>query len=113
MSPQHALSIIQTLASGTDPSTGEVLADQSPFNQPDVIRALFVAAAALGSVPGAGDRRATSKPRPSNAGQPWSPEEDQILLDGHDAGLTPKELAARHGRTKGAIDSRLVKLGRA
>ncbi|PZR38301.1 MULTISPECIES: hypothetical protein [Burkholderiaceae] len=112
MSPQHALSIIQTLANGIDPSTGEVMADQNPFNQPDVIRALFVAVQALGAAPGAADKRAKSKPRPLNAGHSWSPEEDKQLLDGHDAGLTPKELAARHGRSKGAIDSRLVKLGR-
>jgi hypothetical protein len=113
MTPQYASSIIRTLASGIDPTTGEVMADQSPFNQPDVIRALFVAAQVLGCTPSASDSPPPSKCRPSNAGQSWSPEEDRKLLDGHDAGLTPKELATRHGRSKGAIDSRLVKLGRA
>ena len=36
-----AKEIVTLLANGTDPATGEVFADESPYNHPMVIRALF------------------------------------------------------------------------
>jgi hypothetical protein len=36
-----AKEIVTLLANGTDPTTGEVFADESPYNHPMVIRALF------------------------------------------------------------------------
>jgi hypothetical protein len=112
MSPQEALPIIKTLADGIDPLTGEVLSDQSPFNQPEVIRALFVAAQALNEATAAPKGARANKDRPGNAGRAWPPEEDEQLLKAFDAGTPPRELAMKHGRTKGAIDSRLAKHGR-
>lgn len=109
MSPQE---IIERLANGIDPITGEILSDQGPFNQPDVIRALFAAAQALRTRADADDGQPPSGAKPLNAGKAWSPEEDELLLREFDAGVAPKELAKKHGRTKGAIDSRLVKHGR-
>ncbi|MEX3943544.1 hypothetical protein AB4Y44_29145 [Paraburkholderia sp. BR10937] len=109
MSPQEALPIIRTLADGIDPLTGEVLSGQSPFNQPDVIRALFAAAQALGELTG---NAAPREKRAAKAGTSWPPEEDHRLLESFDAGADVKELAAAHGRTTGAIKSRLVKHGR-
>lgn len=47
MSPIEAKSIIDALARGIDPATGEVITSDSIFNQPEVIRALFVASKAL------------------------------------------------------------------
>ncbi len=49
MSPLEAKKIIDALANGIDPETGEVLPAQSTFNDPQVIRALFVALKALDS----------------------------------------------------------------
>ncbi|WP_060289144.1 hypothetical protein [Burkholderia ubonensis] len=109
MSPQE---IIERLANGIDPITGEILSDQGPFNQPEVIRALFAAAQALRAVADASERQPPPNAKPLNAGRAWSPEEDEQLLRKFDAGVAPKELAKIHGRTKGAIDSRLVKHGR-
>ncbi|WP_423383562.1 hypothetical protein [Burkholderia sp. LMG 32019] len=109
MSP---LEIIERLANGIDPITGEILSDQGPFNQPEVIRALFAAAQALRANAGGGDGQPSSDGKPLNAGRAWSPDEDELLLREFDAGVTPKALAKMHGRTKGAIDSRLVKHGR-
>jgi hypothetical protein len=43
-----------------------------------------------------------------NAGNPWSPEEDRRLLSESDSGMSISEIAAAHGRTKGAIESRLT-----
>ena len=35
------LKIVEALANGIDPITGELLPSESPYNHPDVIRALF------------------------------------------------------------------------
>jgi hypothetical protein len=43
MSPQQAKRIIEALANGIDPDTGEVLPGQSVFNNPQVVRSLFFA----------------------------------------------------------------------
>ncbi len=112
MSPQQALQIVQQLADGIDPTTGEVLSAESPFNQPEVIRALNLASNALKAHGLDAKAAPTQKPRPENAGRSWSPQEDAELLAEFDAGIVPKELAVKHGRTKGAIESRLVKHGR-
>ena len=50
MSPLKAKEIIEALANGIDPETGEILPAQSPVNNPQVIRALFVAGKALDSM---------------------------------------------------------------
>jgi hypothetical protein len=109
MSPLEAKKIIDALANGIDPETGEILPSESTFNSPQVIRALFVAVAAL-------DRAVKREERngslPDNAGRAWSDEEDKELLVIFDAGTPAKEIAAKHGRTLGAIASRLVRLGR-
>ena len=41
---------------------------------------------------------------------PWTKEEDESLLAAVREGKTVPELARRHGRTTGAISSRLQKL---
>jgi hypothetical protein len=47
----------------------------------------------------------------ANAGRPWSPTEDALLTQAHQAGKTIAELARAHERTPGGITARLVKLG--
>lgn len=47
---------------------------------------------------------------PSNAGMPWTESEDEHLLNSFKDGKTVAELAKMHGRTKGAISSRLKKI---
>ncbi|RNM03213.1 hypothetical protein [Ralstonia pseudosolanacearum] len=108
MNHQKALPILQALARGIDPETGEVLVDQSPFNNVLVIRALQCAIDSLGQKSAKG----RSTERPKNAGRAWLEEEDRQLVRAFDAGMDPKELATQHGRTRGAINSRLVRLGR-
>lgn len=107
--PLEAKKIIESLADGIDPVTGEILSEQSAFNSAQVVRALFVAAKAR-------DRAVTREQRdsslPDNTGKSWSDEEDNELLAAFDAGISPTVLATKHGRTQGAIASRLVRLGR-
>lgn len=109
MSPLEAKKIIESLANGIDPDTGEILPAQSTFNSPQVIRALFVAGKALDSVAKRAER---NNSLPGNAGRSWSDEEDKELLALFDGGTPSKQIAARHGRTQGAIAARLVRLGR-
>lgn len=109
MSPNEAKSVIEALANGVDPESGEVLSDQSIFNHPQIIRALFVATKALDDL---SKKEKRENALPGNAGKSWSESEDNELLAAFDGGLPVKDIAAKHGRTLGAIASRLVRLGR-
>ncbi|GLQ86528.1 hypothetical protein [Dyella flagellata] len=107
MDPSEARQILETLANGVDPATGEAMAEQTPFNCPMVVRALFHAIRALEQ-----REKPARHPLPGNAGKPWSKEEDASLLEAYDAGAPIKHLAQEHSRTKGAIQSRLLRHGR-
>ena len=98
----RAKEIIQVLADGVDPTTGEVLPKESVYNSPEVIRALFVALEAM--------RKEIENPV-RNAGKPWTDVEDDKLRDEVAEKLNISDIAAEHGRTKGAIESRMERLG--
>ena len=108
MTPAEAKQIIEVLADGIDPATGEVLADDSPLSSPHVIRALFIATKALELMADKAARPAA----PGNAGKPWTEDEDQRLVAAFDANTPVATLARAHERTTGAITSRLIRLGR-
>jgi len=107
MESSEVIRIVQAFTNGINPITGEIFPDASPYNHPAVIRALFDALRALEKF---GQRAKGSIPE--HAGNPWTPEEDKSLLGSFGRGTPVKQLAAEHGRTEGAIASRLVKLGR-
>jgi len=113
MDNSQARLIIEALADGIDPVTGEVFPRDSALQNPDVIRALFLASKALEQ---AGTKTAAKKPRdpslPTNAGRSWDIAEDHRLVASFEAGSTEKELAVTHERTITAIRSRLIKLGK-
>lgn len=110
MTPEEAKQIIDVLASGVDPATGEVLPEDNPLNNPHVIRALFIASKALERMAAKSARQSAAAP--GKAGKPWSEDEDQRLLAGFDAGTPVAALALAHERSSGAITSRLTRLGR-
>ncbi|MFY8042911.1 MAG: hypothetical protein ACOVOD_08280 [Rhodoferax sp.] len=116
MTPAEAKQIIDVLASGVDPATGEVLPEDNPLNSPHVIRALFIASKALERAAGKSARASAGEPTTATttakAGKPWSDDEDQRLLADFDAGTPVAALALAHERSSGAINSRLVRLGR-
>lgn len=109
MESSEALRIIRSLADGVDPRTGEVFSEDSPYQHPQVLRALFMAVRALERFE---EKQRREKRLPVNAGKPWNDAEDKPLCEGFDAGLTVRELAQKHRRTEGAIQSRLEKLGK-
>ena len=43
----QALAVVRSLANGVDPETGEVFTPESPYQRPQVVRALYEAATAL------------------------------------------------------------------
>ena len=94
----HARKIIRSLAEGVDPNTGEIISDESIFNSPDVIRALYTIWEA--TEPGSADSL-------RNAGKPWTAAEEDKLRDEFASGIKISEIAKEHGRTNSAIESRL------
>ena len=109
MEISEALQIIHALADGIDPFTGEQFPLESPYQHPQTVRALFKAIDALELQQ---QRENREKSLPANAGMPWSKAEDTKLIKAFDDGMTIKDLAERHKRTTGAIQSRLLKLGK-
>jgi len=110
MTPEHAKQVIESLAKGVDPETGEVLPDDNLISSPTVIRALFMAAAALSSNPGKPARAKGA--RPEQIGKAWTAAEEEQLLSGFDSGIDVASLAERHHRSVGGIKARLARNGR-
>ena len=109
MDATQALEIIKPLADGIDPLTGEELASDCLYQNPQVVRALFAAVAALEK------ERARIRKRgvlPARAGQPWNPQGDAELTAEFDSSKSLREMSFAHQRTAGSIQSRLVKLGK-
>ena len=109
MDSAQALAVVRSLANGVDPETGEVFAAESSYQRPQVVRALYEAAAALERQERY-DRRKSQMPQ--KTGEPWTEDEDRKLLAAFDTGRALQELAAAHARTMGAVRARLLKYGR-
>jgi hypothetical protein len=138
MDRDTALGILRPLADGIHPVTGAAMPADSPYQHPDVIRALFHAVGALQAAapprpatasrasddrhadatasasPASEDAPSPAAPRrgPGNSGKPWTKDEDEQLVAGFDAGQPIVALARAHGRSKVAIEARLAKFGR-
>jgi hypothetical protein len=107
MTLEEARRIIELLADGTNPQTGEILPEGDYIHHRDCVRALSIAASALTET-----RRPTNSPqRPANAGLPWSKEQDEELLRLYGERTPIEDLASHSERTTGSIRSRLVGLG--
>src|SRR5687767_3239866 len=89
MQVQQVVTILDSLA-GASPER---------FQSADAQEALLAASALL-------------KQRPAAAGARWSDEEDVQLAERFDGGTAVAELARLHGRSRAAIELRLVKLGK-
>ena len=116
MELQIARQIIDILAQGIHPITGEAMPDDSPYNAPPIIRALHTVSRVLESAsasPSAdGEAPRTRRNAPPNAGKAWSGQEDAALEIAFDAGISLKQVAQELGRTPFAVEQRLVKLGK-
>jgi hypothetical protein len=118
MEKEQTLRVLNALANGIHPATGEKFAADSPYQHPDTVRALFAAMRAVeggtaqaAPAPAAAPERRPAMPQ-SGSGSRWSPEEEQRLAAAFDAGRTVDELARAHNRSRAGIEARLVKLGK-
>jgi hypothetical protein len=115
MELQIARQIIDTLAQGIHPVTGEAMPEDSPYNAPPVIRALHAVSRALEGLAEAPAEPPPPRGRtalPPNAGKRWSTEEDAALETAFEAGIALKQVAQELGRTPFAVEQRLVRLGK-
>ena len=99
----RAKAIVRALADGVDPTTGETFPKESVYNSPEIIRALFTVLEYVGND--------TFKDPLRNAGKPWTEVEDDKLRDEFLSNAKISDIAKEHGRTYGAIESRLEHLG--
>jgi secreted protein with Ig-like and vWFA domain len=106
----EALRIVQLLADGRCPVTGQQIPAQSPYQQPDVVRALHLAVRSLERLERS-ERRESSRPA-ERTGRAWNTAEDQNLCEEFAAGKSIAELSQIHQRSQGGIRSRLQKLGK-
>ncbi len=107
MDTSRALEIVRCLADGSDPFSSETFPMDSPYQHPEVVRALFQAVYALQVLRQREKRREAV---PLNAGRAWSAEEDAALLLAAEAGTSIPKLAEKHERSTAAIKARLRKL---
>jgi hypothetical protein len=112
MDTSDALPLIEALASGTDPISGNPLPEDSPLQHPMIVRALFTALRLLEGQTATPVRDTKSDTeRPLRAGEAWDAEEDRKLTHAFHAGEPFTQLAKSHQRSRGAIVSRLTRLG--
>ena len=104
-----ALPIVQALADGVNPVTGEAYPDQSPYAEPRTLRALY---SAVDLMQKEIEREKRRERLPANFGKPWSEGEDRTLIAEFDAGITMPDMARKHARTHSSIRLRLEKLGK-
>lgn len=104
MDIMRAKELLSVLADGIDPFTGELLPQDHVCNQPEMIRAFHEMLNAI--------QLSKKKNLPHNAGKPWTETEEEKLLDEFDAGMKISVIAKEHGRSRGAIESRLADLGK-
>src|SRR5688572_788621 len=114
MEKEQALRILNALANGVHPATGEVFAADSAYQHPDTVRALFEAVRAMegGRAAQRADGPRNNADMPANTFVRWTEEEEERLAAGFDAGRTSAELAKLHNRSRAAIEARLLKMGK-
>lgn len=116
MELSQAKSLLAVLADGANPVTGEILPAESPYNEPKIIRALFLVlnSAYVKPVKKTPEERMEenlSAGRPRMAGLPWTEEWRAELADKFEAGTPMGKLAQHFERTQGAIHAELARQG--
>ena len=100
----RAKEIIAALADGIDPTTGEVLPDNSVCNKGEVVRAFYTVLNNLKV-----DK--VKKNMPENAGKPWTEDDEDLLVNLYRSGTSKKDICNALQRTATGIAARLVRLG--
>ena len=98
-----AKEILSILSEGVDPTTGEVLPDNSVCNKGEVVRALYTVLNCI-------NEKKPKKNMPQNAGKPWTKEDEALLIDLYRSGASKKDICNALQRTVNSIAARLVHL---
>lgn len=109
MTIAEASRIVDALARGLDPDTGENIEDGHILRRPSVILALRAASKSIAFIQ---QRDEESESGPRNAGRAWTEPEDRRLLQEFDGGESLEGLALLHDRSAAGIAARLVRLHR-
>ena len=105
---QKARVVLQALAHGLHPVTGDELPREDIVNDIEVNRAMSTAVIALDQMTVRLIRR---EMLPEKVGKGWTEEEVQQLKDEFNRGEPLPLIATKHGRTLRAIEARLELLG--
>ena len=103
MDINKAREILSSLADGIDPTTGEVLPDNSVCNKGEVVRAFYAVLNHLGD-------KTHEECMPANAGKTWSKKDDNLLTNLYQSGASKKDICDALQRTEAGIAARLVRL---
>lgn len=107
MDTVRIIEIFRLLAEGIDPQTGEILPKESPYDNPETIRALYQSIEILQK-----KEKNREKIPPQRSGEKWTEQEDKDLIASFKNNIPINELAKIHKRSKGAIFARLMKHGK-
>jgi hypothetical protein len=110
MDISDALLVMESLANGYDPVTGQSLPIDSPLHHPQIVRALFTVTRAL-EAKVQSTRHRDNASGPQRAGAAWNSSEDEQLIAAFRTGDSVNRIAKAHRRSRGAIVARLVRLG--
>ncbi|NTS77493.1 hypothetical protein HR060_11530 [Catenovulum sp. SM1970] len=117
MNQENVISILEGLANGLNPVTGEILPSNSPYNEPEVIRALFQA---INLIPKARKPKKTiqqkqqeniEKGLPQNYGLPWEEADVQKVVSMYQSEISIPNIANEFSRKPGSIVSLLKRHG--
>ena len=111
MTDERAMEILQLMADGVDPVTGEVLGADHLCNSPEVIRALNAAIHILSMSSHRNCQQSSCSPQGLNAGRAWTNEDLCELERLYQAGLPMKELCQKLQRREKGILRQLNYLG--
>lgn len=100
----RAKEIISALAEGVDPTTGEILPENSVCNKGEIVRAFYAVLNHL-------DEKKPKKNLPTNAGKPWTKEDEDLLVSLYRSGTPKREICKTMQRTESGVAARLVHLG--
>lgn len=118
MEIEEAKKIVISLANGINPITGELFSNDSPYNNPTIIRSLFIVANNVRFPKKNGEQTVEEiqaqnllKGIPKNAGLSWTEDLRQEFAELFEQGKSINELAKYFERTSGAIKSELKHQG--
>ena len=103
MDINRAKEIIEALAEGIDPTTGELLSEDNVCNKGEVVRAFYSVIDTL--------EKKQKKKMPENTGKPWTVEDETLLKEMYANGATKSEICRILKRTVTGVAARLVHMG--